>query len=79
MGKRRYDRIIGLLTMVNCSGTHYKKLGYTDMMADIGEPIIYIDEKENKVDTGEKVHMTDYDAFNPDATIVNNKYVLIWI
>ena len=79
MGKRKYDRIIGLLTNINCSGTHYKKLGYTDILADIGEPIIYIDENGNKVDTGEKVHTTDYDNPVPEATVVNNKYVLIWI
>lgn len=49
------------------------------MLVDIGEPIIYIDENENVIETGEKIHTTDDDEFNPDATIVNNKYILIWI
>lgn len=74
-----YERIIGRLTSINCSGSHYEKLGFTNMVAEKEEPIIYMDEEGRKIETGEKVTTMDYDEANSDAIIVNNKYILIWI
>ena len=78
MGKRKYDRIIGIVTSINCSGTHYRKIGYTDILGNIGETITYIDDDGKEVDTGEKIYTKDYVEDNSDATILNNKYILIW-
>ncbi len=79
MSKRKYDRIIGILTFFDCSGAHYEKLGVTDMVAEEGKSIVYIDETGKLINTGEKVTTKDYDESNSDAIIVNNKYILIWI
>lgn len=79
MSKQKYDRIIGRLTTINCSGSHYQQLGYTNMIAEKGENIIYVDEEGKRMDTGEKVTTTDYDESNSTAIILNNKYILLWI
>lgn len=78
MGKRNDNRIIALVTSIDCSGTHRKRLGVTDMVAQEGESIVYHDEQGRKIETGEKVNTLDYDEFNSDAIIVNNKYTLFW-
>ncbi|MCI8384423.1 MAG: hypothetical protein HFJ33_06165 [Clostridia bacterium] len=72
------DRIIGRLTKINCSGSHWEKLGFTNIVPQKGESIVYINEEGRRIETGEKVTTTDYDESDSDAIIINNKYILIW-
>jgi len=78
MSKRKYNQIIGKLRSIDCAGTHVEKIGYSNSLVE-GDPINYIDEHGNIIETGEIFHITDYVEDNPNAKIVNNKYVVEWI
>lgn len=75
MGKR-YNSIIRKITKIDCMGFHSDLLGFTNMNAKIGEPIVYVTEDGEDVDTEQKVETLDYDEFDPDAKIVNDKYIV---
>ena len=73
------SRLLGRLTSIDCAGSHYDRLGITDMVVKEGEVIVYIDQEGRRIETGEEVTKKDYDESNSDAIILNNKYILIWI
>lgn len=75
MGKR-YERIIRKITKIDCMGFHSDLLGFTNMIAKKGEPIVCVTENGEDVDTGERVEILDYDEFDLDAKIINDKYIV---
>lgn len=75
MGKR-YNNIIRKITKIDCMGFHSDFLGFTNMNAKIGESIVYVTEDGEDVDTEQKVETLDYDEFDPDAKIINDKYIV---